>query len=83
MIFTKLKDFVVLIVDIIYLFFVTFVADIFGWDVKPEGINYGSSGTGGGGGSWRSGGGARVGGSAPRNLRGMGSNVSYRGGAGG
>lgn len=81
MILRKVKDFFVLLIDIIYLFFVTFVADIFGWDVRPGGINYGTSGS-----SWSGGGGARVGGSGannPRNLRGLGRNVSYRGGAGG
>ncbi len=84
MVFARIKDYCILLVDIVYFFFVTFVADIFGWQVSPGGINYspGSGSSSGGGTRW--GGGARVGGGgAPRNLRGLGTNVSYRGGAGG
>ena len=71
----KIKNFFSLIIDIIYYFFVTFIADIFGWDVTPNGIN---GGTSSGGNEYR-GRGYRAGGS---NIRGVGQTYSYRGGSG-
>ena len=61
----KIKNFFSLIIDIIYYFFVTFIADIFGLDVTPSGIN---GGTSAGGNEYR-GNGFRVGGG---NIRGLG-----------
>lgn len=74
----KIKNFFALIVDIIYYFFVTFIADIFGWDVTPNGINGGESS---GGNDYR-GHATRVGGG---NIRGggIGQTFLYRAGAGG